>query len=132
MKHGGICLNWKVLAGLVAVGVGVWAMAPNLIGAAVPLLLVAACPLSMLFMMRGMGDMGGRQATGQPRQTMLATAPAEQRPAGSLAELQARSAALAARHARIAREIAHLEAEGSPAVREAEAVARAADERVRG
>ncbi len=132
MKRGGMCLHWQALGGLVAVGVGVWAVAPNLIGAAVPLLLVAACPLSMLFMMRGMGAMGGGQVPGQPRQTMLATAPAEQRPAGSLAELQARSAELQARHARIAREIARLEAEGSPAVREAEAVARAADERVRG
>lgn len=131
MKRGGMCLNWKVLGGLVAVGVGVWAVAPNLIGQAVPLLLVAACPLSMLFMMRGMGDMGGGQVPGQPRQTMLATAPAEQRPAGSLAELKARSAELQARHARIAREIARLEAEESPVVRAA-AVARAADARVQG
>ncbi|MGH2655454.1 MAG: DUF2933 domain-containing protein [Actinomycetota bacterium] len=49
-----MCLNWKVLAGLAAVGVGVWALAPDLASSALPLLLVLACPLSMFLMMRGM------------------------------------------------------------------------------
>jgi Protein of unknown function (DUF2933) len=60
-----ICLNWKVVAGLGAVGLGTWIVAPNLIWAAVPILVVLACPLSMLFMMRGMS--GGQCAT-QPEQ----------------------------------------------------------------
>lgn len=50
------CLNWKVLAALAAVGVGVYALAPNLVTAATPLLVLALCPLSMLLMMRAMGS----------------------------------------------------------------------------
>lgn len=65
-KLGGMCMNWKMLVGLGIVGLGVWAVAPNLIGAALPILLIAACPLSMLFMMRGMG--GGSGST-QPTPT---------------------------------------------------------------
>ncbi len=56
-----MCLNWKVLAGLGAVGVGVYLVAPGLAAAALPLLLLAACPLSMLLMMKGM--QGGRCET---------------------------------------------------------------------
>ena len=48
------CADWRVVAILVAVGAGVAVFAPNLIAAAVPFLLVAACPLSMLVMMRTM------------------------------------------------------------------------------
>lgn len=56
-----MCLNWKVLAGLVALGVGIYAVAPDLAVAALPFLLLAICPLSMMFMMKGMqGD--GAQA----------------------------------------------------------------------
>ncbi len=54
MKFCGMCFNWKVVAGLAAVGFGVWAIAPGIFGAAGPLLIALACPLSMLFMMRGM------------------------------------------------------------------------------
>lgn len=48
------CLNPKVLAGLAVVGVGVLVIAPNLAASVLPLLVVLACPLSMLFMMRAM------------------------------------------------------------------------------
>lgn len=50
----GICLNPSVLAGLAVIGLAVWVLAPDLVGATLPLLLLAACPLSMLFMMRRM------------------------------------------------------------------------------
>ena len=50
------CLNWRVVAVLVAVGAGLAVFAPNLIAAALPFLLVAACPLSMLLMMRTMAS----------------------------------------------------------------------------
>lgn len=54
-----MCLNWKVLAGLAAVGISVAVVAPQAALALLPLLLLAACPLSMLLMagmgMRGMG-----------------------------------------------------------------------------
>lgn len=49
-----MCFNKKVIGFLAAAGLAVYLFAPNLIGAALPLLLVAACPLSMMFMMRGM------------------------------------------------------------------------------
>lgn len=56
LKH---CLNWKVIAALAVVGVGIYAVAPNLMVAALPILLLAICPLSMLFMMWGMQQNGG-------------------------------------------------------------------------
>ncbi len=52
------CLNWKVIAALAGFGVVTYALAPGLAAAAVPLLILAACPLSMLVMMRAMGSMG--------------------------------------------------------------------------
>ncbi len=58
MKFLGMCLNWKVVVGLALVALGIWTLAPNLIGSALPVLIVLACPLSMLLMMRGMGNMG--------------------------------------------------------------------------
>lgn len=60
-----MCLNWKVLAGLALVAVGVGVYRPDLFGAALPILLLAACPLSMLWMMRSMnqGEGMGAQST---------------------------------------------------------------------
>lgn len=49
------CLNWKVVAGLTVVGLGVWLVAPGAIGAALPFLVLLACPLSMIVMMGAMG-----------------------------------------------------------------------------
>ena len=120
-----LCFNWRVV-GLAAVGLGIWALAPNLVGAALPLLLLAACPLSMLLMMRGMQ---GGQCASQPAQTSQpARVPLtrEER----VAELKAQLTSAQVQQAAIAREIARLEAESVPAVREAEAVARAAEERI--
>lgn len=65
-----MCLNWKVLVGLAGVAVAVVAFAPGLLSAALPLLVLAACPLSMLLMMVGMnrtGGMSGEQCATQPR-----------------------------------------------------------------
>lgn len=53
-----MCSNWKVLAGLAGVGLGVYIAAPELALSALPLLLMAACPLSMLLMSKSM--MGGQ------------------------------------------------------------------------
>ncbi|MGH9138111.1 MAG: DUF2933 domain-containing protein [Acidimicrobiales bacterium] len=50
----GMCINKKVVIGLVAVAGGVLLFAPQAIGAALPLLVLLVCPLSMMFMMRGM------------------------------------------------------------------------------
>ncbi|MGH3452757.1 MAG: DUF2933 domain-containing protein [Haloechinothrix sp.] len=49
-----MCFNRKVIAALAAVGLGLWLLSPNLLAGVVPLLLLAACPLSMIFMMRAM------------------------------------------------------------------------------
>ena len=49
-----MCLNPKVMAGLAAAAVGVWMLAPQWIAAALPLLFLAICPLSMLLMMKMM------------------------------------------------------------------------------
>lgn len=131
MKTGGMCFNWKVVAGLAVVGLGIWAVAPNLVGAALPLLILAACPLSMLLMMRGMGGMGGGQCASQPEQAGQPALGGRSRDE-QLADLKAQLSSLQVQQEGLAREISHLEAEDSPAVREAEAVARAAGERVRG
>lgn len=50
-----MCFNKKVVAGLAATALAVLAVAPNLFGAALPFLVMAACPLSMTLMMRRMG-----------------------------------------------------------------------------
>src|SRR5260370_34466550 len=54
----GMCLNWRVLTGLAVLALLVLVVAPQFIWAALPILLVAACPLSLLFMMRGMSGHG--------------------------------------------------------------------------
>lgn len=126
MKMGGMCFNWKVLAGLAVAGLGVWVVAPNLIGAALPLLILAACPLSMLFMARGtQGGHCDSRAEPVSRPADVRLTPEEQ-----LTELKAQLAITQTRQAAIARAISELEAANAPAVREAEAVARAADKRI--
>ena len=55
-----MCFNWKVVAGLAAVGVGILILNPQLAARALPLLVVAACPLSMLLMGGMMGGMGNQ------------------------------------------------------------------------
>ncbi len=87
-----LCLNWKVVAGLAVLGLGIWVVAPNLVWAAVPVLVVLACPLSMLLMMRGMG-----------RALSATQIEPEQRPR------EEQLAQLRARHAALAQEIAGLE-----------------------
>ncbi|MGH7196368.1 MAG: DUF2933 domain-containing protein [Candidatus Saccharimonadales bacterium] len=56
------CLNPKVLIGLALIAIAVAVFAPKMFAAALPLLLLAACPLSMvamMFMMRGKTDNRG-------------------------------------------------------------------------
>ncbi len=104
-KMGGMCLNWKVIAGLAVVGLGVWAVAPNLAGAALPFLIVLACPLSMLFMMRGMG--GGQCATEgeQARRSSGVGLTRDEQ----VAELRAQMESLQAQQQAISRELNELE-----------------------
>lgn len=60
-----MCLNWKALAGLAVLGLGIYAIAPNLAAAALPILLLAICPLSMMFMMKSMGGTQEQQTLGE-------------------------------------------------------------------
>lgn len=53
-------LDKKALGALAVAAPGAYLVAPNLFGAALPLLIFAACPLSMLLMMRMMAGAGGR------------------------------------------------------------------------
>jgi len=48
------CINWKVVGGLAMVAAVVAIASPHALGAVVPVLLVLACPLSMVLMARGM------------------------------------------------------------------------------
>ena len=59
-----MCLNWKVLAGLAAVAIGIYVFAPGAFAAAAPLLFLAACPVSMLVMMKMMTT--GNAARNEP------------------------------------------------------------------
>jgi len=98
-----MCFNWKVIAGLAVLGVGIWLWVPDLAAAALPLLLVAACPLSMLLMMRSMQD---GQCSSQP-----ATAT---HPTLATSTRSEQLAALQAQHQAIRRRIAELETEEPP------------------
>jgi len=74
-----MCFNWKVAAGLTAAGAAVFAFAPNLIGAALPLLIIAACPLSMVVMMRAMsgGSSCDTASNGTDSESNTDTTPSE-------------------------------------------------------
>ena len=118
-----MCLNWKVLVGLAIMGLAVWVVAPRLVLAALPLLLVVACPLSMLVMI-------GRMRGGQPAQanhSLTAGRTSDEQ----VTELRARLLNVQAEQEVIARQIAEIESPEIPVLSEAEAVAREADERSR-
>lgn len=102
------CYDWRVITALVAVGGGVLLFAPGLIGAALPLLLVAVCPLSMMLMMKTMGG-HDQNAT-----------PAAVQPVDRAEQLRTELAASRREQQRLARELEDLEAPGTVAVRPAQ------------
>lgn len=55
------CLNPKVLIGLTVIALGIAVFAPKMLVAALPLLIIAACPLSMVLMMSMMHKSGKGQ-----------------------------------------------------------------------
>src|SRR5260370_9575928 len=101
-----MCLNWKVAAGLAVGGVIVWVVAPQFLLGPIPLLIVAACPLSMLFMMRGMQG-GGDQTTQQTAQVRQPSA-AEFTRDEQLAELPSRQSGLQQGQEFLARQVSRL------------------------
>lgn len=64
----GMCLNKRVLIGLGVVALGVLAFAPGMFKSVAPLLLFAACPLSMGVMMWAMAR-GGANSCGTKEQS---------------------------------------------------------------
>ena len=97
-----MCLSPKVMLGLAAVGLGIWAIAPGAAAAALPILVLAACPLSMLLMMRMMSKSGPQAPAGQGQSEQASPAPDSE---PSLADLKARLAALGAEQEKLARKI---------------------------
>lgn len=93
-----LCYDWRVLTAPAAVGVGVFVFAPSLLAAAVPFLLLAVCPLSMLVMMR---TMGAKQRSAEPGAT---AAP------GRLTAVQSELADLHRRRQELTQELDELEA----------------------
>ena len=82
MRIGRFCIDWKVVAGLAAVAVGIWLVQPRLFISALPVLLVAACPLSMVLMMWGMRSMGQSAPPAVAAPHRVPVAPSAQRQPG--------------------------------------------------
>lgn len=57
LQLGGLCLDWRAVALVVAAAVALFLWRPGLLLTAGPWLLFALCPLGMFFMMRSMGNM---------------------------------------------------------------------------
>lgn len=60
----GMCINKRVVGGLALTALVLLALAPRQVAGLVPLLVMAVCPLSMLWMMRGMHGRRAADATG--------------------------------------------------------------------
>lgn len=67
-----MCINKRVVAGLGVVAVVVFVLAPRLLGAIGPVLIMAACPLSMLLLMSRMArrEEGPEETAGGDRQLL--------------------------------------------------------------
>lgn len=103
-----MCFNKRVLIGVGVVALGVLAVSPGSFATVAPLLMFAACPLSMLFMMRTMGRGGSANCDTK-------TAESEREIAASGSDLEPESAA--GRDARVRsleREVERLKAELQP------------------
>lgn len=107
------CFNWKVYAGLGGIALAVLVLAPGLFWGALPLLIVAACPISMFLMMRGMR--GGQCATEPVAATVPTRFTLDQ--GAPLADLKERLAVVQARRDEIAADIARIEGTSLPAGR---------------
>ena len=110
----GMCLNWKVLVALAAVGLVVVVAAPGLAARALPLLLLAVCPLSMVAMMwamRGTKTTPANQAGALEPTVSSVGAAGEAEP--DLSELRSQLTAIHSQQERLTRRITELEAAGN-------------------
>lgn len=83
-----MCFDKRVLVGLGVVAVALLAFAPQTLGAAAPFLVMAACPLSMVVMMRAMN---GRDRCASPdTQQTSATSVADAAPVPAPADTEPR------------------------------------------
>ncbi len=60
MKIFGMCIDKRIVAGVAVAGLGLWWLVPGALAAALPFLLLAICPLSMVLMMKAMNASGSR------------------------------------------------------------------------
>ena len=102
-----MCLNWKVIAGVAVVAVGLFVYAPGFALAALPFLVLAICPLSMVFMM---GMMNGDKGESGAACSKGSKTTESFRPSGTPAE---QLASLEAQQQELAREIATLQSDAS-------------------
>ena len=121
-----MCFNWRVVAALAVVGLIIGVVASQLLLGAIPLLILAACPLSMLFMMRGM--QGGRQSSSQSPQVRPSRIEGNTRE-GQIAALKGQLASTQAQLEALSQETAEPEIPKASVISEAESVARAARRR---
>lgn len=92
MRIFGMYFDRRVLLALGAVGVGLWAFAPGYVAGIAPLLLLLACPLLMMFMMRGMGGhQGGPTAPTTPQERLEVLDRERERIAAEIARAPAES-----------------------------------------
>ncbi|MDQ6883357.1 MAG: DUF2933 domain-containing protein [Candidatus Dormibacteraeota bacterium] len=111
MKIAGVCIDRRVLIGLGVIVIGILFLRPPLIAPVLPYLLVAACPISMLLMMRGMSGMSRPQVDGTTPNPGAAANVAEP---PDLPQLRRELAELAARQAWLTAQIAQLDLAAQP------------------
>lgn len=88
------CLNKNVVIGLAAIALVVLVLKPSWLLAALPLLVLAACPLSMMFMMRTMSSQSGNASSCGTSHASGAPAKAEHDLGREIRSLQAQLRAL--------------------------------------
>lgn len=93
------CYDWRVLMGLGGLGIAIYLVAPGIAAGVFPLLLFAACPLSMLLMMKAM--------SGQPRSSAAQPEPVD---VDRVAAVRHELAELARRQQRLEGEMRAIEA----------------------
>lgn len=123
MKMLECCFNWKVVAGVAAVGIGLLLWQPQQAITALPTLALAICPLSMGLMAFTMWRSGNKASCAMDEPAAQANA-AESR----MEALQARLLAVRAQQDTLACQLAELQKPS--VVRDAEDVARAAEDRL--